>query len=569
MKKFYFFTVLFLMVCSSLQAQWDGNPATVDNPVCTAPTAEQYAFSITDGAGGIIAVWTAFDDNDVNAYVYVQRKTASGMLAWGDTANPVTVFSIAAASLYDDIYLMDIQPDGKGGAYISWRIALSSTSTQIYLQHINSSGNAVFTAPGITCNLPNGRNCSHAKLCTGRNGLYISWTETLRTTGNTPPAFQQVLIQRFDTAGTAQWAPGGIQVSAAAGLRSVPQVVPDTAGGVFIAFRDTRNSSFDVSGNPLNIDIYAQHFSSSGTSLWAQDTIVTAAAYNQQIRPDVESRVFSSMVTDSAGGFILVFEDYRGNNSGPAKLYAQRMNASGVRLWGTEGVQLYSSAALYPVLTQVMTDGANGVVASWDVNNYIGAQGSMYAQRITAAGNAVWGANATEVTPGGSYGYGTSMMAADGSGAYVAAWLSSATNYPVKGQKLNGAGQPQWSAGGVDICARAGASPYKPVLTKSTGNTMIAMWEDKRNYSSSSTDIYAAKIDAGGSLVNIAIYRSIANGNWNDPATWLGNAVPPAGADVLIQTSVIANVDATCNTLTVQAPGSLTVNTGIHITVLH
>jgi hypothetical protein len=193
----------------------------------------------------------------------------------------------------------------------------------------------------------------------------------------------------------------------------------------------------------------------------------------------------------------------------------------------------------------------------------------MYAQRVTGNGTLSWAVNGVEVSTGGSFGNGTSAMVADGTGSYVAAWLSEEINYPIKAQKINGQGQLQWTAGGILVCNRPGVNPYSPVLAKSNGNSVIALWADERNYATNAIDIYAAKIDGNGSLVTAVVYTSIANGNWNNPGTWQGNMVPPAGADVVIKTAVIANVDATCNTLTVQAPGSLTVNTGVHVTVLH
>ena len=62
---------------------------------------------------------------------------------------------------------------------------------------------------------------------------------------------------------------------------------------------------------------------------------------------------------------------------------------------------------------------------------------------------------------------------------------------------------------------------------------------------------------------------AVISGNWNTPATWVGNAVPPAGADVIIKHLVTGNLTTTCNSLSVQSPGSLTVTTGVKITVLH
>ncbi len=64
-------------------------------------------------------------------------------------------------------------------------------------------------------------------------------------------------------------------------------------------------------------------------------------------------------------------------------------------------------------------------------------------------------------------------------------------------------------------------------------------------------------------------YYSVKNGNWSDPATWYGNAVPPVGADVTVGNTVTVDIDATCNTLTVKGNAVVTVNAGINLVVLH
>jgi hypothetical protein len=42
----------------TVNAQWDGNPATVNNPVTNTTTDAGNIYSVGDGAGGMIVVWT-------------------------------------------------------------------------------------------------------------------------------------------------------------------------------------------------------------------------------------------------------------------------------------------------------------------------------------------------------------------------------------------------------------------------------------------------------------------------------------------------------------------------------
>jgi len=160
------------------------------------------------------------------------------------------------------------------------------------------------------------------------------------------PVRADVFVQRFNTAGVAQWIMGGISVSTVNSLRAFPNVISDGSNGVFISFADTRNSNMDTSGNFDNIDIYAQHINSSGSRLWgATDAIVTSATNNQIAI--TSNNYFSYMIADSAGGFILLYDDYRMDNNKPASVYAQRINSTGNRLWTNEGVAVAHASSFY------------------------------------------------------------------------------------------------------------------------------------------------------------------------------------------------------------------------------
>lgn len=69
--------------------------------------------------------------------------------------------------------------------------------------------------------------------------------------------------------------------------------------------------------------------------------------------------------------------------------------------------------------------------------------------------------------------------------------------------------------------------------------------------------------------INVNAYRTAAAGNWSSPASWQNGTVPPAGADVIVDTNIIVDTNVICNTLKVIPPGSITVLPGVNLTVLH
>ncbi len=64
-------------------------------------------------------------------------------------------------------------------------------------------------------------------------------------------------------------------------------------------------------------------------------------------------------------------------------------------------------------------------------------------------------------------------------------------------------------------------------------------------------------------------YITVANGNWNTPATWLGNAVPPITADCIVRHNVNVTADATCKSLKIEKypAGFLTIVTTKKLTI--
>jgi Zn-dependent metalloprotease len=60
---------------------------------------------------------------------------------------------------------------------------------------------------------------------------------------------------------------------------------------------------------------------------------------------------------------------------------------------------------------------------------------------------------------------------------------------------------------------------------------------------------------------------SLGSGNWSDPAIWSNNTIPDLYTDVLLLYPVTVDINATCATLKVVSPGSVTVNAGKKLTI--
>lgn len=63
-------------------------------------------------------------------------------------------------------------------------------------------------------------------------------------------------------------------------------------------------------------------------------------------------------------------------------------------------------------------------------------------------------------------------------------------------------------------------------------------------------------------------FATISDGNWDNPATWQNNQVPPQGASVIIKHNVLANINRLISKLSIGPGAHLTVNSAITLTVL-
>ncbi len=134
---------------------------------------QYYGKICSDGAGGAIFVYVdnpqaASDDDDL----YAQKVDALGTIMWNSGGVPICVAA-------EDQRLQSIAYDGVGGAQIVWMDErdISSTSTDIYIQSINSSGDIQWQSNGeVVIQYSDAQR--NPKIVSDREGsFYISWID--------------------------------------------------------------------------------------------------------------------------------------------------------------------------------------------------------------------------------------------------------------------------------------------------------------------------------------------------------------------------------------------------------
>ena len=130
---------------------------------------------------------------------------------------------------------------------------------------------------------------------------------------------------------------------------------------------------------------------SSAIAQWSNDPLVnTQISIGGGGSSFGGNRIKSSIASDGNGGAIFVFESPTKN-----ELYAQRVDASGNLMWGPNGVTV--SANYWKTSSHIISDGAGGIFVAYseldsshDMNGGLYRSGDVYAQRIDASGSTLW-----------------------------------------------------------------------------------------------------------------------------------------------------------------------------------
>jgi len=270
----------------------------------------------------------------------------------------------------------------------------------------------------------------------------------------------------------SQWIENGAPVCTAPYVQEDPASVSDGAGGAIIVWSHINTQR----------DIFAQRIDGDGIPLWTLNGVAVCAASGEQLDPAITS--------DGAGGAIIVWEDNRSTNT---IIFAQRIDADGNPLWTADGIPicLVETRQINP---SIVADGAGGaVIACQDYRN--GNVSDVYAQRLDAGGDYMWGPGTLVSTVQGMWNKVNPRLVSDGTGGAFFVW--SATNidsWPLLHRaRVDDSGVVRWRA---YISGPFPAGYGSPAITSCPAGAII-VWSESREDESQSV-IYAEKFDTSG-----------------------------------------------------------------------
>ncbi|HWO57505.1 MAG TPA: IPT/TIG domain-containing protein, partial [bacterium] len=273
--------------------QWSADGVAVT----TAPSAQQSAALVSDGAGGAIIVWQDHRAG-TNSDIYAQRIGADGVVQWG--ADGLAISTAAGNQQFPQLV-----SDGAGGAIAFWQDRRSGTD-KIYAQRVNGAGALQWSAGSVPLSTTANSQTSPQLIPDGAGGAIVVWQDGT-----------DIDAQRVNGAGAVQWSADGVALSTASDIQSFPQIIPDGSGGAIVAWSDRRNGA--------DYDLYTQRVNSAGVIQWTAEGIPLSTAPHDQSSGGATSP--PEIIADGSGGAIVVWQDQRSGTT--RDIYAQGISASG------------------------------------------------------------------------------------------------------------------------------------------------------------------------------------------------------------------------------------------------
>jgi hypothetical protein len=235
-----------------------------------------------------------------------------------------------------------------------------------------------------------------------------------------------------------------------------------------------------------------------GLATWSTDPAV-----NNPVTEAVDDQFFYQyqVAPDGSGGVIVVWDHF--DENGPVGIYAQRLNASGDRVWSpADGIPIALGTASKPFGgSQVVSDYHGGAFVTWVETDYSQYTNDIYAQRIDAGGNLLWGPTGMPVCTADSMQSLHRILSIDNPGLLVLYTDErNNTGVDVYFQWLDGNGNPQFVTDGIPVCTAFG-DQLLPNMTVVGDSGVVVAWQDERYYNSLGLiRVYAQRIWETGTM---------------------------------------------------------------------
>jgi hypothetical protein len=304
-------------------------------------TGDFYApIVITSEDSMAIVAWYGYPNGMSKSHIYVQKFSQAGVPQWNGGA-PIQV----SQGSVDNYKYPIIAADKHFGVYLTWiryDSVITASSPDVYLQHIDSSGNVAAgwnTSGTAIANTTSVREYyPRLALTPDETGIYIMYPEGL--VGNTSAKLK--LINTSDGSLASGWSSTGLV------LTPGPYVYPGIYNDMYLFCDDINNAvCFWVEArSSANGEIYMQRVTTTGTKLMGTNGTCVGAN-------TADGTSYLEIVKNEEGNFLMAYNDY-------ASWYdvdAKKIAPDGTTIWQNLTTTT-NAASAYP---KPVSDGHKGM----------------------------------------------------------------------------------------------------------------------------------------------------------------------------------------------------------------
>lgn len=236
--------------------------------------------------------------------IYAQRYDADGDPVW---SSPTIVSNAGGITAWYQV--LPFINDGSDGFFLAWHDQRYGPSQppMVYVQHINSSGQAVFTTNGVAVS-SSAYMLTDAELALpdGSSDVYVFYNEV-------EPVFQSdwgVSGQKISSTGTKLWGASGIQIIPVSGVTTYIEAARSSPTDAVVFYEQYLDG--------VNIVYKATRIDGSGNYVWPSETVDITTVVSSKVHLDVNEYANNQ--------WIMAWEDDRSGNS---DIYAQNIQLDG------------------------------------------------------------------------------------------------------------------------------------------------------------------------------------------------------------------------------------------------
>lgn len=357
----------------------------------------------SDGSGGVVVAWHIVNDAG-ESDIYAQRVSASGDVMWASGGK-------AVSTAPSEQYYLSATGDGSGGIIVVWQDLRNSTRNEgiwdVYAQRISADGNDVWTSNGIPVGSSVKTQWNARVVLSGeQGGAIITWAGVHTDTQGLE--HRHMRAQKINGAtGLSEWGAAGRLFSTykPGWYYDEPHMIRDGSGGAIVAWSVYEGSA--------RRGISARRIDAAGAVMWPGNAVITGS--------DFFTYDSLRIVSDGSGGLVAAWIDYKNDTNVIPRIFAQRLDANGSALWAGGGVPLTANVSgRYLNSLWLIGDGTGGAIVTWD-DDRSGAF-DVFAQRLNADGVKQWASNGVAVSTALDD-QALPRLVGDGSGGAIIAWM--------------------------------------------------------------------------------------------------------------------------------------------------